>query len=82
MLKKFVESNGEIVEVPKYASGVVGQQPIFKSKSWFEYQSGVSLKSGGPGTMQGAFAFTRLVIEIEIYHNDDVARRLSFVTQP
>jgi uncharacterized protein affecting Mg2+/Co2+ transport len=61
MSKKFVESNGEIIEVPKYASGVVGQQPIFKPESWFEYQSGVTLKSGGPGTMQGAFAFTRFV---------------------
>jgi len=49
----FEDAHGHRFEVQKFAQGFVGQQPRLRGGQWFEYVSGVKLRSS-PGTMHGA----------------------------
>lgn len=49
----FIGGDREVITVPKFAPGVVGQQPQLKPGAFFEYVSGVHLKRS-PGSMHGA----------------------------
>lgn len=50
----FEGRQGEKVEVPRFAEGLIGQRPLLKPGQWFAYGSGCTLPGGAPGTMKGA----------------------------
>jgi len=43
------------VQIPRYADGLIGQQPVIKPTEGFEYMSRIVLNYPLPGTMQGSF---------------------------
>ena len=49
----FEDSDGAVVEVPRWGEGVVGLQPHLRPGQWVEYVSGTTLRVS-PGVMQGA----------------------------
>ena len=51
---RFVDAEDGVIEVPKFETGVVGQQPWLRPGQRFTYVSGCDL-AASPGTMEGAF---------------------------